>query len=532
MLDIVFRNARVIDGSGNVWFKADVAVAGDKIGPIARRVPEQGHQEIDVEGLVICPGFIDVHTHSDLSLLTQPGATHKITQGVTTEVVGQDGIAAAPIDRRHRVSWASHIAGADGRLDREWDWETVGEYLSRLDGKTATNVATLIPLGNVRLNAMGMRDGTPTSEEMAQMKASVAEGMKQGALGVSTGLIYPPCQYAATGELVALCQVAAKQDGILSIHMRSEATRVMEALEEALSIGLKSGIPVHVSHLKAFGRPNWGKVTKMLERIDAARDGGLDVTCDQYPYTAGSSMLGSLLPPWVFAGELDRAKARVVEPATRCRIRAELACQSPEWDNLLLVNGIASILITSVRTDGNKRFEGQRLVDIASARGEDAYDALLNLVVEEDFEVSMAMFGMDEKDVETVMQSPIQMFATDGLPGSKPHPRLYGTYPRVLGRYVRERSVLELPEAIRKMTSFPAQRLGLAARGLLREGLSADIVVFDPETVIDKATFEDPCQLSQGIRHVLVNGKPVVKDGVSVTYDKEWPGRVLTREGS
>lgn len=527
MLDLVFRNGWIVDGSGGARRRGDVGVRGKEIGPIGPDLRARGHQEIDIEGQVICPGFIDVHAHADLSLVSDPSAVEKITQGVTTQVVGQDGIAVAPMDAGHRRSWADHIAGVDGRLGREWDWETLGEYLGLLEGRVTTNVAALVPLGNVRLTAMGAKEGAPTPLEMSLMEAAVAEGMADGALGVSTGLIYVPCLRAGTEELTGLCKAAADRGGVLSIHMRSEATHVMGALEEALAIGRSSGIPVHISHLKAFGKPNWGKVTQMLERIEAARDEGLDVTCDQYPYTAGSTMLGSLLPAWVFAGDLDAATDRLRDRDTRARIKADLQRQPPGGDNLLLINGPESVLITSVGAHGNPSFEGCRLVEIASERGQDPCDALLDLLLEEHFQVSMAMFGMDEGDVETVMRSPIQMFATDGLPGNRPHPRLYGTYPRVLGRYVRERRVLELPEAIRKMTSFPAQHLGLGDRGLLKEGLAADVVVFDPETIIDRATFEDPCQPSQGISHVLVNGQPVVRHGAPVPHSAEWPGRVL-----
>jgi len=512
LLDVLIRNGMIIDGTGNPWYKGDIGVEAGKIRSIGQLSVERARYEIDARGLVVSPGFIDTHSHSDLMLLANPEAKQKILQGVTTELLGQDGVAVAPIRREDTASWRNYISGLLGDPDLDWNWSTLSEYLSRLEERgTSTNIACLAPHGNIRMYVMGMTDQRPSESELEQMKYLLANAMGQGAVGLSTGLIYAPCAYAQTEELVELCKVAATYEGIFVVHMRNEGDQLIESLNEVIRIGEQSSIPVHVSHHKAAGKANWGKTKDTLDLMEKSRAKGVDITCDQYPYRAGSTFLSSLLPPWAHVGGTQKLLERLRNPQDREKIKKDIGEGVPGWENWVSYCGWEGIVISSVRTEKNKPLEGKSLSQIAKNTGKDVFAALFDLLLEEEGAGSMVLFAMDEEDIRRIVRHPTQMVCTDGLLGGKPHPRVYGAFPRVLGRYVREEHVLTLEQAIRKMTSLPAQRLKLWDRGLLKEGLWADIVVFDPRTIIDKATFEDPHQHPDGINYVFVNGELVVE---------------------
>ena len=507
MFDIIIKGGRVVDGSGNPWYRADVAVTKGRIAAIGR-LGSDARRIIDARGLVVAPGFIDTHSHSDLMLIAEPEARQKIMQGVTTEVIGQDGLGEAPLRDDVVDDWRRYLSGLNGDPDIDWNWRSFAEYHDRLEAaRPATNVVSLVGHGNLRLLAMGMEDRPPTIQELEEMKGLLEDAMRQGAFGLSTGLIYPPCVYADTEELVELCRVAAAYGGLFVVHMRNEGDRLLESIDEVVAVGREADIPVHISHFKASGERNWGKVAEALEKLELARMEGIDLTVDQYPYVAGSTFLSSLLPVWVHEGGTEQMLRRLRDKAMRRKITAEMmeGGRGKDW-------GWSNILVTSVRTEANKRFEGMTLKEIAKAREQTPVEAIYDLVLEEENAVTMVSFSMSEDDIRTVMRSPLQMVCTDGIVLGKPHPRAYGSFPRIIGRYVRD-GVLRLEEAVRKMTSMPAQTFGLLDRGLLRPGMCADISVFDPDTVIDKATYQDPHQFPEGIEYVIVNGKVTVEGG-------------------
>jgi N-acyl-D-amino-acid deacylase len=507
MFDLVIKDGKVLDGTGNPWFKADVAVAKGRIMELGD-LGTDADRVVGAEGLVVAPGFIDAHSHSDLMLIAEPEARQKIMQGITTEVIGQDGLGEAPIREELVEDWRRYLSGLNGDPDIEWGWRSFGEYLDVLEkARSATNVAVLVGHGNLRLLAMGMENRSPTSSELEEMKQILSTSLREGACGMSTGLIYPPCVYAGTGELTELCSVVAINGGVFVVHMRNEGDRLFESIEEVTAIGKESGVPVQISHFKASGERNWGKVVDALGLLEKAREGGVDMTVDQYPYVAGSTFLSSLLPVWMHEGGTQKMLDRLGDAEIRRRLIEEMVegerGEDWGWDN---------VIVTSVKTEVNKLFEGKNLEQIGEERRQDPLEALFDLVLEEENAATMVSFSMSEENVRTVMCSPLQMVCTDGIVLGRPHPRVYGSFPRVLGRYVRE-GVLRLEEAMRKMTSLPAQRFGLLDRGLIKPGMSADITVFDPETVIDTATYEDPISFPKGIEYVIVNGEVTVERG-------------------
>jgi len=504
--DLVIRNAKIIDGSGNPWYKADIGVADERIATIGRI--EDGRHVIDAEGLAAAPGFIDTHSHSDLMLIAEPEAKQKTMQGITTEIVGQDGLGEAPISDETLGDWRRYLAGLNGDPDIEWSWREFGEYLDALDkAETSTNVASLVGHGNLRLLAMGMENRAPTQTELSTMKRLLSESMEAGGFGLSTGLIYPPCVYADSVELTELCSVAARHNGIFVVHMRNEGDGLFDSIDDVAKIGRDAGIRVHVSHFKVSGSGNWGKAEEAIAMIKAHRREGVEFTVDQYPYIAGSTFLSSLLPISAHEGGAKRMLARLRDPSERAQIRGLIAeSRGLDW-------GWHNILVTSVNTEKNKPHEGLNLREIAERRGEDPVETLFNIVLEEENAVTMVSFNMSEEDVHTIMESPFQMACTDGIVLGKPHPRAYGSFPRILGRYVKE-GVIRLEDAIRKMTSLPAQTFGIRDRGLLKQGMHADITIFDPDKVIDKATYQDPIQFPEGIEYVIVNGTVTVENGV------------------
>jgi N-acyl-D-amino-acid deacylase len=514
MFDLLFRNARVIDGVTTLPHPTDVGIKNGRIAEILQRIEGNGKREIDVSGRVLSPGFIDMHSHSDLMLIKNPHMPQKIRQGITTEVLGQDGIAPAPVPRNKRKFWIDYLRGLDGDIGGEWPFESVHDYRSLLDGNTPTNTATLIPHGAIRLEVLGLENREATAGELREMKSLVENAMDQGARGLSTGLIYMPCIFSPTSELRELCKLVARRDGIFVVHMRNEGGWIFESLDEVIDIGRQTGVPVHISHLGAQSRKVWGLAAMIVEKIDRAREEGIDVTCDQYPYLAGSTLLSALLPPWAFEQYGDHLVTALGKRTVQNRIKDFLVNHTAEkWDSHFQRVGPENIRISSVESEGNKQFQGKSLPEVAEMRGEDIFSAVLNILVEEELRASMVVFLCIDQDVETIMKAEFHMFCTDGLLGGFPHPRVYGAFPRVLGRYVREKAVLDLETAVRKMTAVTAQRLGLTDRGRIKKGFHADITVFDADRIIDRATYDDPVRFPEGIEYVVVNGEPVLDQG-------------------
>lgn len=505
MYDLLFKNARVFDGTGSPWFCADVAVQDKRIVAVGKLGGAAARRVIDAGELALAPGFIDAHSHSDTSILANPGAESKIRQGVTTEVVGQCGASAAPLVER-----ALETAADEADEDVTVCWGSMAQYMEAVDRRgVALNIAPLIGHGQIRACAMGYDRRPPSAEELAKMERLVAESMEAGAFGLTTGLIYPPGCYGDTDEVVALAKVVSRYGGVYMSHIRDEEAGLLTAVGEAIDIGRRAHLPVQISHHKACDAPNWGRVKDSLAMIEAARREGIDVTADQYPYVATATGLSSIIPDWAHEGGPQALVGRLTDPATRARLRAEVA---PVQE----VRGWKNVYISAAR--GHQECEGKNIVEIAGMTGKEPVDAAFDLIAETGAAVGMVRFSMCEEDVATVMSYPGTMIGSDSSAiapsrGGKPHPRTYGTFPRVLGRYVRELKVLRLEDAIRKMTGFPAWRLGLWDRGLIRPGFAADLVLFDPETVADRATFADPHQFPVGIKVVVVNGQVTVEDG-------------------
>lgn len=519
--DLILKNGLIIDGAGRAAFEGDIAIHRNWI--LAVDAPgslEGALEELDCKGLVIAPGFIDTHSHSDLRVLTEPELPMKVRQGVTLEVFGQDGVSIAPIREADRPQMERSLAGLLGRLDREWDWESVGEYLAVVErAKPSLDCSYLIPHGAVRLNAMGMEDRRATATEIAAMQELIRRSMREGALGMSTGLIYPPCCFADTAELIELCKAVAEFDGVFVAHMRSESDYLEDAVAEMIEIGNQSGVRVHISHFKVAGRENWAVIDGVLEMVRIARAEGMRLTADQYPYIAGSTMLGAILPPWAHAGGVEATIARLASAEERGRMRDAMLDRSrSEWDNFWKWSGPEGIIISDVPSGRHPEFVGKNLAEAASAKQagdgvseEAAVEFALDLLADERMGVGMISFSQSEEVVQKIMCEPYVNVCTDGLLGGKPHPRAYGTYPRMLGRYVRELSVLTLEDAVRKMSGLAAETFRLDQYGRIERGAHANLVVFDPQTVIDRATFEDSRQYPEGVEHVIVEGRPVIE---------------------
>ena len=514
----------VADGTGRGLYPADVAIRRNYI--LAIDAPNSLHamEELNCKGLVIAPGFIDTHSHSDLRVLTEPELPMKVRQGITLEVFGQDGISVAPIRKADQPQVARALAGLDGELGRAWDWETVGEYLAALErARPAIDCAYLVPHGAVRLSALGMEDRRAQPDEIAAMQELIRQSMREGALGLSTGLIYPPCCFADTSELIELCRAVAEFDGIFVVHMRSESDYIEDAVAEMIEVGKASGVRVHISHFKIAGRENWGRIDGVLAMIAQAQRDGVRMTADQYPYIAGSTMLGAILPPWAHAGGVDETLQRLASAEERGRMRAALLDRSrSEWDNFWKWSGPEGIVIPDIPSGNHPEYLGKNLAQVAclhkqaeQVSEEEAAEFALELLLAEGMGVGMISFSQSEEVVCKIMQQPYVNVCTDGLLGGKPHPRAYGTYPRILGRYVREQNLLSLDEAIRKMSGLAAETFQLHRYGKIEAGARANIVVFSPSQVIDCATFEDSKQFPKGIEHVIVAGELAIREGES-----------------
>ena len=530
MFDLILRGGTVVDGTGGPAHMADVGIEADRITAIGDLASAPG-QQLDCRGLVISPGFIDMHSHTDFTILQVPDAHSKIRQGVTTEVVGNCGFSTFPIANERRDDFASFAAFLNPRMGL--DWSSGKEFFERVETVgTAVNLVPLVGHGTVRLTVMGMDPRRPTAEEIERMRAHVTAAFGDGAWGYSTGLIYAPCSYAQTDELAAVGQAASPFGGIYFTHMRDEGDRLLEAIEEALSIGRSAALRVQISHIKSAGARNWGKVRTALEKVAEAQAAGQDVALDQYPYLAGSTTLTALLPPACLEGGISSLLDNLHDPDFRARARQGIQQGVPGWWNPVGGSGWESVVIAGA--DATPHYEGQTLSAIGAQIAGDGFDALCHVLLENQGAVSIVIFMMSEDDLRTGMQHPLVMVGSDafatspdaGLGGSRPHPRTYGCYPRVLGTYVREHEVLPLELAVHKMTGMPARRLGLDERGEVREGAIADLVIFDPTTVAERASYEDPQQYPAGISHVLVAGQAVVSDGHATGAR---PGKVLRR---
>ncbi|PYX73015.1 MAG: dihydroorotase [Acidobacteria bacterium] len=510
--DVIIKNGKIIDGSGNPWVSGDVAIRGDRIVKIGKLNGTNAKRIIDGHNLVVAPGFIDMLGQSEMALLIDNRSLSKLSQGITSEITGE-GNSIAPQD-------ALTLSELQPELDHYHltvDWTTLDGYFSRLE-KTGTplNIGTYVGAAQVRQAVLGGGDRAPTSDELEKMKALVTEAMQQGAFGVSTALIYPPGHYAKTEELIELAKVAGQYGGIYATHMRSEGQSEAAALDEALRIGREGHLPVEIFHLKVIGKPRWGTMPKIVEAIQVARDSGQDVSADMYPYTAGGTALASSLPPWVADGGTDKLLERLKDPATRAKIEQELATEHPNWENLYLGSGHASgIIVSGVVNPDLKKYDGKTLAEIAKEQRKEPLDALMDFVIADKARTGAIYFIASENDLRYGLQQPWTGIGLDGSETSLDgplfdphnHPRAFGSMPRFLGHYVREEHLLPLEQAIRKITSLPAQRERLRDRGLLREGFFADITIFDPATIIDKATYENPAEISVGVKFVFVNGK-------------------------
>ncbi|HZS46635.1 MAG TPA: D-aminoacylase [Blastocatellia bacterium] len=532
--DLLITNGRIIDGSGNPWFYGDIAVKGDRIAAITPRGALKGSRTIDAKGMVVAPGFIDMLGQSEISLLIDPRAESKVFQGITTEVTGEGG-SAAPVNDfilKENEPYFTHF-----KVNA--DWRTMGEYFNRLErAHPAINLATYVGATQVRQYVLHDENRAPTPAELDQMRTLVAEAMEDGAVGLSTALVYPPAAYAKTEEIIELAKVASRYGGIYATHMRNESNSEMEAIDEAIRIGKEANIPVEIFHLKVAGKQNWGKMAAVIKKIEDARAQGIDITADQYPYIAGATSLGASIPPWAAEGSTAKFIERLKDPATREKLKKEMRTPSTDRENFYLgAGGGQGILIASVLNRSLAKYEGKRISEIAKMMGKsDEIDALFDLVIADNAQTGAIYFLMNEDDVKLAMKQPWvsvgidhgEVATTGPLAEGNAHPRGYGSFPRILGKYVREEHVLTLEEAIRKMTSLAANRVRLQDRGMLKPGFYADVVVFDPNAIHDVATFENPNQLSVGMHYVIINGQIVVDDGKQATA---LPGKPLRRQG-
>jgi len=537
--DVLILNGRILDGAGNPWFSGDVAVRGERIAAIGKLGDAKARRVIDAAGLVVAPGFIDMLGQSETSLLIDSRSLSKLSQGITTEITGEGGSIAPQTERT--------LAPLRPFLEHyhlQVDWTTLDGYFRRLerDG-TPINLGTYVGAAQVREAILGDDDRTPTPSEMDLMKTQVIRAMRDGAMGLSTALIYPPGHYAKTDELIELARVAAQYGGIYATHMRSEGRSEMEALDEAFRIGREAHLPVEIFHMKVSGKSRWGSMPQVVAKIQAARDSGLDVAADMYPYLAGATALASCLPPWVADGGIDKLLERLRDPQVRKRITEEMAVDQPGWENLYNDSGGPSgVMISSVFSPELAKFTGKTVAEMAEAQGKPPLEAMFDFILADRGQTGALYFIASENDLQEGLSQPWTSIGLDANelsldgPLFEPHghPRAFGSMPRFLGHYVRDQHILRLEEAVRKITSFPAEREHLADRGLLKPGFYADITIFDPATIKDNATYENPTALSAGVEYVLVNGEVEYEHGrltgAKAGHALRGPGWEETRE--
>lgn len=512
MFDLIIKNAKVVDGTGSPWFYADAAVTGSVISEVSHRIDADAKAVIDAKGLVLSPGFVDAHSHSDVRLLSEPELQYCVRQGITTVLMGQDGLSVAPIDDINLPLMKKRISGLLGSFNDEWKWRSMKDYLDTVAAAgVSVNCAMCIPHSNVRAIAHGWEASPCTDAELELMKKIVSDCMDEGAVAFSTGLIYPPGMYADRREFVELLRIVGEKGGFFLVHMRSEGKQLLESIDEVAGYCRESGCPLHLSHLKVFGKNNWGKSKAALEKIDELRASGMEVTFDQYPYTAGSTMIDACIPPWFHAGGTVKMLERIAKPEIRQEIREAMADPASPWENSFTWDDI--IVSTASSSNNNTWMEGLSISHISGKLKKDPVDVLCDLLIEEQDAVTMIRIYGCEDDVERIIKHPAMCACTDGIMGGKPHPRVYGAFPRILGEYVRKRSILSLEEAVRKMSGGTARRMGLYDRGIIRPGMKADLVLFDAEKVGDVGTYDDPHRYPAGIEYVFVNGLAAVERG-------------------
>lgn len=530
--DLILRGGTIYDGSGGKPMVGDVAIRGDKIVKVGALGDARGKTEVDVKGLAVSPGFINMLSWATESLIVDGRGQSDIRQGVTLEVMGE-GWSMGPLNEAMK----KEAIEQQGDVKFDVTWTTLAEYLDHLVARgISPNVASFVGATTVRVHEVGYGNRPPTPEELARMRKLVAQAMEEGALGVGSSLIYAPAFYARTDELVALSEEAGKYGGMYISHMRSEGNRLVEAVDELIEISRRAKVPAEIYHLKAAGRQNWGKLDEVIKKIEEARASGLRITTDMYTYTAGATGLDAAMPPWVQEGGLKKWIERLKDPATRERLQKEMSTPSNDWENLYLAAGADKTILVAFKNDKLKPLTGKTLAEVAKLRGKSPEETAMDLVIEDDSRVGTVYFLMSEDNVRRQTALPWMSFGSDGdalapegvFLKSNPHPRAYGNFARLLAKYVREDKALPLEDAVRKLTSLPATNLGIRERGLLKEGYFADIVVFDPAKIQDHATFEKPHQYSTGVRHVFVNGVQVLKDG---EHTGAKPGRVVRGPG-
>ncbi|NVN89125.1 MAG: D-aminoacylase [Desulfuromonadales bacterium] len=529
MYSYLFRGASLIDGSGSPPCRADVAVAGGRIAAVGPDLAGTAERVVNADGLALAPGFIDIHGHSDMTLFKHPLLESKLFQGVTTEVIGNCGLGLFPVRKGNGQELADYLGLHDFSLPGEGIcWNDLAGYAGRVERNgLGIHVAPLVGHAPLRIAAMGMEERSPTAAELERMQHMLAEALRQGAWGMSTGLIYPPGSYAATEELISLAGILARHGALYSSHIRGESEELVRALDEAIAIGMASGARVQVSHLKALGSSNRGQGKELLARLARARATGVDLGADQYPYHASATTLTAMVPQWAHAGGVQALLGRLADPTLWEELQGRIGSEMARRE------GAGGIMVTGCRTERNQRLSGETVARIADEWGCLPEAAVMRLILEEEGRVGAMFFSMAEEDVATILADPLVAVGSDGHglnaareAGDTTHPRSYGTFPRVLGRYVREEKLLSLASAIHKMTLLPARRLGFRNRGLVAPGYAADLVFFDPLTVADLSTYADPHRYASGIIHLLVDGRPVVWDG---TLTGERPGRVLRK---
>jgi N-acyl-D-amino-acid deacylase len=531
--DLVIRNGHIIDGTGSPWYSGDVGIRDGRIAAIGNLSEANAKRTIDAQGRVVAPGFIDMLGQSEVTIMVDPRVPSKIYQGITTEVTGE-GSSIAP---QNGMTIQGDLA-VYKQYGIEPDWKTFAEYFARIEKQgIGINLATYVGATQVRRVVIGDADRPPSSAELERMKALVRQAMEEGARGVSTSLEYAPAPYASTEELIALAAESAKYGGIYATHMRNEGDGIMAALEETARIGREAKTPVEIWHLKVAGKSMWGRMPQVVAFIEKARASGLDISADTYAYTAWNNSLSAFIPPWAHDGGDAKLIEHMKDPATRARIHTDMKTYTKTWDNEWQeIPGPESILVSSVLNPALRPLQGKRISEIAKMWGKDPIDTICELLIQDHAATYVSVFGMQESDVELALKQPwvsadndSSGTSPDGILGQdKPHPRAYGTFPRILSKYVREEKLLTLPDAIRKFTSLPAQRMRFTDRGVLKKGMWADVVIFDPEKIHDVATYENPNQFSVGMEYVLVNGEPVI-DGGKMTGAR--PGKVLRGPG-
>ncbi len=529
--DLLIKNGRVIDGTGNPWFKKDIGISEGKIKNLGF-IDGNAEKTVDADGMIISPGFIDLHSHVDQDILAYPNAENCIMQGITTAVVGNCGMSMAPISSDKVDLLKKYLSPfLVKNFNYEWGWETLGEFHKKIEEQgISLNMASLVGHGTIRLAIKGFDSSKVSREEMNKMKILLEQSIKDGVFGMSTGLIYPPGCYSTTDELIELGSILKRYGLVYATHIRNESNRLMEAVEEAIKIGEENNIAVEISHHKSSGKENWGKVNASLRLMEQARSRGVEVNCDVYPYIAGNTTITAVLPTWVLDGGVGKTLQYLKNEKTREKIRKEITENTIEGENYIKTTGWDGLVINECQL--KEEYEGKSLENILKDKNKfnNPFEGFFDWLLEIEGNATMTIFSMDEDDVKTIISNPLSAIITDESAASilegKPHPRKYGTYPKVLGKYVREENILTLENAVRKMTSLPASKIGLKRKGIIKEGFDADIVIFDPKSIIDKATYIEP-KYSEGIKYVIVNGQVVV-DNAKPTGLR--PGKILKRQ--